>query len=57
MSEAQMRVNERGNMMKEAKLQTERWASKSRDMANTAELLKNKYVAKQAAKKATSWFC
>ena len=52
-----MRVNERGNLMKETKLQTERWASKSRDMANTAELLKQKYSAANKAKKVTSWFC
>ena len=56
MLEAQMMVDERSNKIKETKDNSERYALKSKQMANTAELLKMKFAG-QAAKKAAKTTC
>ena len=51
-SEAMVRVDERTNRLKETKDAMKRYADQSKNMANTAELLKQKYSKKSPS----SWF-
>ena len=52
MAEAREQLDERTNKIKETKEKMAAYSDKSRDMANTAELLKQKY----SGKKSTSFF-
>ena len=55
--EAQQNVDERTLKLKETKEKMDRYANKSRQIANTAELLKQKYAQDAIKKKASKFFC
>ena len=56
MLEARQQLDERSNRIAETREQTRKYADASRNMANTAELLKQKYGGGGTKNACTAWF-